>query len=167
MYRKVFTVFFFNRIFQFLLIPFYFFENFQKIMIAENTIFQCFLLFVANSSQKNHPAEKNHHADRNILAYGKLVESFSSTVENFSNVRHWTKKSFCPYCFQDVTHFPRHLKRNHKHEGAVKEILSLPLKDPKRKQLLNTIRRQGNFVANSHNNIHTTSQKRKITEEFL
>lgn len=110
-----------------------------------------FLLLVANGFQSS------YHADRN---------SSSCTVENFSNVRPWTKKSFCPYCFLDVTHFPRHLKRNHKHQGAVKEISSLSLKDPKRKQLLDTIRRQGNFVANSHNNVIRPVRRAKSQVNF-
>ncbi|KAL1509086.1 hypothetical protein ABEB36_003882 [Hypothenemus hampei] len=70
-------------------------------------------------------------------------------VEHFSNNRPWTKKNTCPYCVRDITHFFRHLQRNHKEEGAVKELMSMPLKDPKRKILLNAIRRQGNFTTNA------------------
>lgn len=119
-----------------------------------------FLLLIANGSQNS------YHVDRNILSYGKLAETSTSAVENFSNIRPWTKKSFCPYCFQDVTHFPRHLKRNHKHEGAVKEILSLSFKNPKRKQLLDTIRRQGNFVANSQINVIRPVRRTKSKSDF-
>lgn len=76
------------------------------------------------------------------------MQTTSSSVEEFSNVRPWTKKAACPYCHNDVTHFPRHLIRNHKEEGAVREVMTLSLKNPKRKELLNIIRRQGNFASN-------------------
>lgn len=87
-----------------------------------------------------------------IVNFGNFVKESSSKIEEFDNVRPWTKQNACPYCYKHVTHFPRHLLRNHHDKGAVKELTSLPLKSPKRKELLNIIRRQGNFVARSHTN---------------
>lgn len=74
-------------------------------------------------------------------------------IEYYNNVRPWTKRNACPYCFEEVTHFARHLQRIHKDEGAVKELSGLPLKDPKRKLLINVIRRQGNYFFHSKSNI--------------
>ncbi|CAH0549729.1 unnamed protein product [Brassicogethes aeneus] len=76
----------------------------------------------------------------------------SVKIEEFKNLKAWTKKSACPYCMQDVTHFPRHLQRKHNEEGAVKELFAMPLKDPKRKCMLNAIRREGNFATTSNTN---------------
>lgn len=61
------------------------------------------------------------------------------------NVRTWTKTTSCPYCFTEVTHFPRHLARNHKEEGAVRELLAQTSQDRKKK-LLNALRKQGNYL---------------------
>lgn len=44
-----------------------------------------------------------------------------------------------------VGNFPRHLGRRHKEEEEVKEFLRLSLRDPKRKQILNLLRRRGKF----------------------
>lgn len=90
--------------------------------------------------------------DRTIITFGSMVASVSK-VEHFSNCRPWTKKNTCPYCHLEVTHFPRHLERKHGDEGAVKEFLSHSIKDSKRKQIINAIRRQGNFALNRTTNI--------------
>lgn len=50
----------------------------------------------------------------------------------------------------EVTHFARHLVRNHKEEGAIQELTALPQNNPRRKILLDTIRRQGNYVLNQN-----------------
>ncbi|KAL1516207.1 hypothetical protein ABEB36_000126 [Hypothenemus hampei] len=92
--------------------------------------------------------KNNGNIDGTIVAFSNITTA-SSKVEHFSNNRPWTKKNTCPYCVRDITHFFRHLQRNHKEEGAVKELMSMPLKDPKRKILLNAIRRQGNFTTNA------------------
>ncbi|XP_050315165.1 uncharacterized protein LOC126749510 [Anthonomus grandis grandis] len=90
--------------------------------------------------------------DGTIATFGKFVNSLPK-VEHFCNTRPWTRKNTCPYCDRDVTHFARHLERNHLNEGAVKELCSLGSRNPKRKLLLKAILRQGNFTSNSKINI--------------
>ncbi|KAI4459279.1 hypothetical protein MML48_6g00003767 [Holotrichia oblita] len=90
------------------------------------------------------------------------------SIEHCSNSRPWTKRSICPYCYQDVTHFPRHLSRHHNSEGAVKELLAMPLKNPKRKVLLDVLRRQGNYLnSNQSNVIRPIRRPRNLSEQNL
>lgn len=76
------------------------------------------------------------------------------------------KKNTCPYCLQDVTHFPRHLQRKHEDEKPVKELLSMPLADPKRKVLLNKIRRQGNFLCMSRMQVIRPIRRTKALQTY-
>ncbi|KAJ8948292.1 hypothetical protein NQ318_020779 [Aromia moschata] len=75
-----------------------------------------------------------------------ILNNFGSIIKDDKTL---DKKNCCPYCFLEVTHFPRHLQRNHEDEGAVREILLLPKDNPKRKILLNSLRRQGNYALNA------------------
>lgn len=83
-------------------------------------------------------------------------------MELIVNQRRWTKKNCCPYCFIEVTHFPRHLKRNHENEGAVKEILGLSNNNPKRKVLLDGLRRQGNYSLKNNEKTRPVRRPRNI-----
>lgn len=74
-------------------------------------------------------------------------------IEHITHNRHWTKKTMCPYCFCEVSHFSRHLIRIHSQEGAVKEYKMLDSKDPKRKMLINTMRNQGNYLHGDKSNV--------------
>nr|CAI5845355.1 unnamed protein product [Callosobruchus analis] len=80
--------------------------------------------------------------EKSEVAVKTTVNNTDRVLHNFgriNEVRRWTKKNNCPYCFAEVTHFPRHLKRNHADEGVVREILQLngesQLKRHKRVQL--------------------------------
>lgn len=91
--------------------------------------------------------------DNRIVRFEEIMrKAASEDIEHYTNSRPWTKKNSCPYCFQEITHFSRHLQRNHKEEGAVKEFLTLPPHDTKRK-ILNLIRRQGNFAHSNNSSI--------------
>ncbi|CAH0563141.1 unnamed protein product [Brassicogethes aeneus] len=85
------------------------------------------------------------------LVKGNLnMETPLNNVEQIENKRRWTKKNCCPYCFVEITHFPRHLQRNHPDERAVQDIFCLNSKNPKRKLLLDALRRQGNYLLTSN-----------------
>ncbi|CAG9773450.1 unnamed protein product [Ceutorhynchus assimilis] len=71
----------------------------------------------------------------------------------------------CPYCMCEVTQFPRHLERNHPEEGAVKEVLSLPNSNKKRKILLDSIRRQGNYVRHKSEDVIRPIRRPRDTED--
>lgn len=73
-------------------------------------------------------------------------------MECIRGFRPWLKKSYCPYCFKEITHFARHLERNHAEEGTVRTLLQTPLKTKKRNLLLSSLRKQGNYL-------YTESQK--------
>lgn len=61
------------------------------------------------------------------------------------------QRDFCFFCETLVQSFARHLIRNHFLETEVQNIISLPPKSQKRKELLTSIRKKGNFL-NSNNN---------------
>ncbi|KAJ8966985.1 hypothetical protein NQ314_003173 [Rhamnusium bicolor] len=82
--------------------------------------------------------------------------------------RPWTKKCYCLYCFKEVTHFSRHLERNHGEEGAVQEFLAQPLRDPKRKVLLSVLRKQGNyFYAENLNQVRPVRRPKVQVDKSL
>lgn len=88
-------------------------------------------------------------------------------MECTRGTRPWLKRSCCPYCFKEVTHFARHLERNHTDEGAVKELIATPLQDKKRKVLLGALRKQGNYFYTETNNIVRPVRRPKaITEKI-
>nr|XP_023028166.1 uncharacterized protein LOC111516220 [Leptinotarsa decemlineata] len=118
-------------------------------------------------SYQQHESAENNNIERTIINYGKISqfdEGFG--IDLLQSSRTWTKKNTCPYCFLEVTHFPRHLERTHKNEVAVKEIIALPPKHHKRKVLIDTIRRQGNFsLYNQENKIRPIKRPRINDQE--
>jgi len=66
------------------------------------------------------------------------------------------KKNFCLYCktFQSKIH--RHLERRHKDEEDVQKFLDLPKKNIERRRIIDTIRRDGNFLFNTNIRISMT-----------
>lgn len=61
----------------------------------------------------------------------------------------FSKKYFCPYCKTLQSKFPRHLERIHKNEPDVKKFMGLPLKNPERRKIIDTLRNYGNFLYNT------------------
>lgn len=57
------------------------------------------------------------------------------------------KLDFCYFCEAEVQNFARHIKRNHCMELDVARIFSKPVKSKERRNLLNNLRRKGNFLA--------------------
>ncbi|KAF5307700.1 hypothetical protein FQR65_LT18359 [Abscondita terminalis] len=112
----------------------------------------------SNSISKSTINEDNH--ERILHNYGTInMERSSNYVDQIQNKRRWTKKNWCPYCLIEVTHFPRHLNRNHPNERAVQDIFSLEFKNPKRKLLLDALRKQGNYLLST--NANTTRPVRR------
>ncbi|KAL1494246.1 hypothetical protein ABEB36_009871 [Hypothenemus hampei] len=101
----------------------------------------------------NSETEEEEHISQTIPE-GKYLDiqhhrNFNILSGTFFQQSSLDKEKHVPVLCSRHNPFFRHLQRNHKEEGAVKELMSMPLKDPKRKILLNAIRRQGNFTTNA------------------
>ncbi|XP_050513232.1 uncharacterized protein LOC126888848 isoform X1 [Diabrotica virgifera virgifera] len=86
---------------------------------------------------KDEPSEKPHIS--NIETNNSIV-----ALSHRKNIV-WDRKNFCPICFVEVSHFARHLERNHADESRVKKILSFPKVSNERKTLWDSLRKEGNF----------------------
>ncbi|KAJ8932212.1 hypothetical protein NQ314_014832 [Rhamnusium bicolor] len=76
----------------------------------------------------------------------------SQTKLSNSKTPYKRKPDHCYYCETEVQNFGRHVKRNHSTEVAVIEILSKPNNSKERRNLLDKLRRQGNFLASGKGN---------------
>lgn len=73
------------------------------------------------------------------------MENESKVAVSRRKVRIWDKRDFCPFCYKEITHFARHVERNHKGVPKVQKILSLSKGSIERKQLWDCLRKEGNF----------------------
>lgn len=73
--------------------------------------------------------------------------SSSKSDGDFNSMNPKKKKHNCRFCDQLVNNFARHMERQHNDEFQVQEFLSLKKSDPLRKQLINKLRREGDFCA--------------------
>ncbi|CAH2016056.1 unnamed protein product [Acanthoscelides obtectus] len=91
---------------------------------------------------------------------GRTVEPILPSEENPSNnfgiykqdgeMRKGKKKTdFCFFCETPVLNFARHITRNHPSEIEVQEILLHPTRSIVRKQLLDRLRKKGNYINSS------------------
>ncbi|KAG5875204.1 hypothetical protein JTB14_016982 [Gonioctena quinquepunctata] len=90
---------------------------------------------------RNEPT--NCDTKQNSMADNKLSASSLTNAQN----------DFCPFCFEEIGHFSRHLERNHSDEEAVKKILTMPVKSSERRNAIIFLRRKGNFVLQREKNI--------------
>lgn len=73
------------------------------------------------------------------------MESEGKVAVSRRKIRIWDKRDFCPYCYKEITHFARHVERNHKEVPKVQKILSLSKGSMERKQMWDCLRKEGNF----------------------
>lgn len=83
-------------------------------------------------------------------------ESFSNLSQNYHNdnrtqtgnslLQDKSEKDFCPFCFEEVSHFSRHLMRKHQDEEAVKKLNDIPIKSAERRDAILSLRKKGNFI---------------------
>ncbi|XP_031334626.1 uncharacterized protein LOC116164570 [Photinus pyralis] len=66
-----------------------------------------------------------------------------------------TRTFFCIYCKKHYAKFPQHLMVSHKNEPAVSQFMALPLGCPERRRLIETIRRNGDYMHNTES-IHNS-----------
>ncbi|XP_024947526.1 uncharacterized protein LOC107274509 isoform X3 [Cephus cinctus] len=65
-----------------------------------------------------------------------------------------SKKTFCMYCKKLQSKFARHLENVHNDIEDVKRFSVLPKKNPERKKIIDTIRKNCNFYFNTNNNVN-------------
>lgn len=77
-------------------------------------------------------------------------------------------KNLCPFCFEDVGHFSRHLFRKHSDEKIVNKIESLPVKSKERREAISALRKKGNFILmQQKNNLKPTKKPTPMLAKFL
>lgn len=66
-----------------------------------------------------------------------------------------TKKQFCPYCKKLIAKLPRHLESKHPKEEKVLKLKKLSKGTSSRKVLLDSIRKEGNYLHNTNKKYNT------------
>lgn len=80
----------------------------------------------------------------NLASISSINSDSTTQIKKIrSNKKHL---QFCLFCKSNVLNFARHVTRNHSSEMMVKKIVSLPRKNPKRKKILELLRKKGNFA---------------------
>ncbi|KAG5877457.1 hypothetical protein JTB14_024990 [Gonioctena quinquepunctata] len=111
---------------------------------------------LAENSDSDHSNSGNNH-------YANIGEkvNISGTKKNYRppyNREHTkyhstrTYKDLCPFCFEDVGHFSRHLIRQHSDEEAVRKIMEMKNKSREKRMAIIALRKKGNFILNSERN---------------
>ncbi|XP_029158334.1 uncharacterized protein LOC114945545 [Nylanderia fulva] len=85
------------------------------------------------------------------------------------------KKYFCKYCKKLQTKFARHLETVHKNEEEVKKFILLPKGNSERKAIIETIRKESNFIYNTSSQFNTgelivsrrPSKINKLASEYI
>ncbi|KAJ8909260.1 hypothetical protein NQ315_011239 [Exocentrus adspersus] len=102
-------------------------------------------LDITNSTEKLPKNYKNISEGKSQVFSNKLGEIHTKVAYSKRKCKIWDKRDLCPFCYKEITHFARHLERNHKEEPKVQKILSLPKGDTERKFLWDCLRKEGNF----------------------
>lgn len=76
-----------------------------------------------------------------------FVDIRKSGSVDLNNETSKRKLNFCYYCDSFVQNFARHIIRNHSYNVEVQKMLAEPIGSRKRKQILNLLRKKGNFVS--------------------
>jgi len=66
-----------------------------------------------------------------------------------------TKRNYCIFCKKLQSQLARHLETIHRNESDVKKFAILPRKHPERLQIIETIRKNGNFIFNTQAQLNT------------
>ncbi|KYN06057.1 hypothetical protein ALC62_03000 [Cyphomyrmex costatus] len=64
------------------------------------------------------------------------------------------KQYYCIFCSKLQTQFARHLRTVHRNEPDVKKFTALPKTDPERKQIISSLRKNGNFKFNTNSKLN-------------
>ncbi|KYN04691.1 hypothetical protein ALC62_04433 [Cyphomyrmex costatus] len=64
------------------------------------------------------------------------------------------KQYYCIFCSKLQTQFARHLRTVHRNEPDVKKFTALPKTNPERKQIISSLRKNGNFKFNTNSKLN-------------
>lgn len=84
--------------------------------------------------------------DQSVEIIEKPLELAGVTVPHRSRL---SKKHFCLYCKTLQTKIARHFYLKHKSEKRIKEALSLPSRSKERLQIIEELRKRGDFLHNT------------------
>ncbi|CAH1114940.1 unnamed protein product [Psylliodes chrysocephalus] len=106
--------------------------------------------------KENPNQDQNKIINKNVSTIRKYVpidvmNSGHKIEVSHREARIWDKRDRCPYCNLDVTNFSRHLFRKHPQEESVAKIEEISKGNPRRKQMIELLRKQGNFSLYSEN----------------
>ncbi|CAG9840805.1 unnamed protein product [Diabrotica balteata] len=88
----------------------------------------------------------------NNTIYDKENEE-ADGVEKVTDASYYDKFTFCFYCEKDVDHFSRHIFTWHFNEIDVQKIMGASLKSKKRRELIKSLRKKGDFLRNRITNV--------------
>lgn len=95
---------------------------------------------------EKHHSEETLRTSSDILAAETNPKNFGIYKENGEVRKGGKKMDFCFYCETAVLNFARHIRRIHSCEIEVQKILIEPCGSLKRRQLLDLLRKKGNFL---------------------
>lgn len=95
------------------------------------------------------------------------IQNLNTFFSKSSKEKYNRKPDFCYFCETLVYNFARHIIRNHSIEIEVVEITTKPLKSRERRQLLDILRRKGNFLKNDDASIKLVRQSYKPQQSIL
>lgn len=101
-------------------------------------------------SEKNDPIFEHNYVSQNVSQTSCMPPMDGTGLnpykpQNISGRR--KRKHCCVYCDLLVNNFARHLKRQHSDEIEVQKFLSMEMNNPKRKQFIDKIRKEGDFCS--------------------
>ncbi|KAG5865299.1 hypothetical protein JTB14_013795 [Gonioctena quinquepunctata] len=97
--------------------------------------------------------------DQNVQEDSEIASNKSHDLDKVDNdiedslAARKRRTTFCPLCLRKVAHFARHLTRLHKDNKEVRSILSLEKLSKERLFLLTALRKRGNFLLKTTENI--------------
>ncbi|XP_077260680.1 uncharacterized protein LOC143896600 isoform X2 [Temnothorax americanus] len=86
---------------------------------------------------------------------GKATCDDTNLIVSKSEKKGANKKYFCMYCKKLQTKFARHLETVHKNEKEVKKFILLPKGNLERKAIIDSIRKENNFIYNTSSQFNT------------
>ncbi|XP_065203849.1 uncharacterized protein LOC135833914 [Planococcus citri] len=95
-----------------------------------------------NDSETEKDPNTKESTQTSELIYGIRINKKKSFKKS------WDKQHYCKFCEKPVLKLPRHLEDRHDTEAEVMEFLQIPPKDPKRREIIDKIRNEGNFMHN-------------------
>lgn len=107
--------------------------------------------------------------EKSIIWPSKAIETVTTDTQLVNNnsstakMPYKIKPDYCYFCESIIQNFVRHIRRNHSTELEVQGILSKPTRSKERRNLLDKLRRKGNFLASGCDKGHSKVVKNRMT----